>query len=249
MADLNLPHTSTCLIGGLGMTRVTVYDQRVAPDGKHSGCPHLHAICAEAYYVLSGKGHVELHTLEKGWHEVNLQTGTYFQFPPNTLHRLINEDQLVILGIMSNAGLAENGDARIYFGPVVDTDPAAYTDSIALISKGLEGALDRRDRAVEGYQHLLGLWDSDRDAYFTELKRFIDLHRDSARTQQDKFTAYVANGPRAWADRAETLLTGSCPLEPSDEIIQHPPTETPRLGMCGTLQPVQADGDSSNIRY
>ncbi|WOO41358.1 cupin domain-containing protein [Rubellicoccus peritrichatus] len=249
MADLQLSHASTSLIGGLGMTRVTVYDQRVAPDGKHSGCPHLHAICAEAYYVLSGKGYVELHNLEDGWHEVKLQKGTYFQFPPNTLHRLVNEDQLVILGMMSNAGLAENGDARIYFGPEVDSDPFAYEDSVALVSKGLEGALERRDRAVEGYQHLIELWDSDRDTYFDELKRFINRHREFVSMQHDKFASYIANGPRAWADRAETLLSDCGHTDTGSKTIQHTPTESARFGMCGTLHPVQANGESTDIGY
>jgi len=249
MADLNLSHTSTGLIGGLGMTNVTVYDQRVSPDGKHGGCPHLHAICAEAYYVLSGNGLVELHNLKHGLREVRLQAGTYLQFPPNTLHRLVNEDKLVILGIMSNAGLAENGDARIYFGPAIDADPTAYAECIALVSKGLEGALERRDRAVEGYQYLLKLWERDRDGYFAELKRFIDLHRESANSQREKFSTYVANGPREWADFAETLLGGHCPNSHGNQIIHHLPSDPPRLGMCGTLQPVQADGAANTFGY
>ena len=37
------------LIAGIGLTHLTVYDQRVAPDGLHSGCAHVHAVTDEAY--------------------------------------------------------------------------------------------------------------------------------------------------------------------------------------------------------
>ena len=36
------------LIAGIGLTHLTVYDQSPAPDGCHSGCPHVHAVTYEA---------------------------------------------------------------------------------------------------------------------------------------------------------------------------------------------------------
>ncbi|MEN6310678.1 MAG: cupin domain-containing protein, partial [Acidobacteriota bacterium] len=113
------------IIGGIGLTRLTVYDQRPAPDGLNSGSPHVHAVTDEGYYVMSGSGRVEFNDLEHGLRTVELAPGRYLQFPPGVLHRLVNTDHLVILVVRGNAGLAERGDARIYFGRDVDGDPAA----------------------------------------------------------------------------------------------------------------------------
>lgn len=249
MANLNLPPKVTGLIGGLGMTRVTVYNQSPAPDGKYSGCPHVHAICSEAYYVVEGQGYVELHDLDSGFQTVELETGTYFQFPPNTIHRIVCHEKLVILGIMSNAGLAENGDARIYFGPAIDQDPIAYKKAVDLVQNGLDGALERRDIAVRGYLDLLKFWNANRDDYYSELKRFIDLHNTTVRTTPEALEPYIENGPRAWARAATSSLSGNAKDTKGMTVINKLPTGKPRLGMCGTLQPVQANEEESSLLY
>ena len=118
------PAQAEDLISGIGLTELTVYDQRPAPDGLMSGSPHVHAVTDEGYYVVSGKGRVELHDLKDGFRSVDLLPGRYVQFPPGVVHRLVNADRLVLLVVMGNAGLAERGDARIYFGKKVDDDPA-----------------------------------------------------------------------------------------------------------------------------
>ena len=43
-----------------------------------SGSPHIHAVTDEGYYVMSGKGSVELHDLANGFRTVELlrQAGT-----------------------------------------------------------------------------------------------------------------------------------------------------------------------------
>src|SRR5688572_4904008 len=99
------------LIGGIGLTEVHVYAQRRAPDGLYSGCPHVHAVTDEGYYVLRGRGAVEFHDLEHGYRRMALETGQYVHFPPLVMHRLISEGDLAILGMMGNAGLAERGEA------------------------------------------------------------------------------------------------------------------------------------------
>lgn len=241
MANLNLSTSETSLIGGLGMTRVKVYDQRESPDGKQSGCPHMHGICSEAYYVTGGKGYVELHNLEQGFHTVALEAGGYFQFPPLTLHRLVNLGSLEILGIMSNAGLAENGDARIYFGREVDCDNDRYAAGVALVAMGLEGALARRDLAVSGYCTLMELWEGDREAYFLELKRFIDVHLDTVSKNQERFLSYIEQGPKKWAAISQGLLEANSYVSLGPELSQPYLSENPRLGMCGLLQPVVSE--------
>src|SRR5689334_13939770 len=165
------------LIGGIGLTEVHVYAQRPAPDGKFSGCPHVHAVTDEGYFVLEGRGAVEFHDLTNGFRSLTLEPGQHVHFPPLVMHRLISDGDLIILGMMGNAGLAERGEARIYFGREVDADPSKFEALVSLPRRlGLEGALQRRDAGVAAYQQFMNLWHADRDAYFAELRRFIDLH-------------------------------------------------------------------------
>jgi mannose-6-phosphate isomerase-like protein (cupin superfamily) len=204
------------LVGGIGLTELTVYDERPAPDGLMSGSPHVHALTDEAYYVLGGRGRVELHDLASGFRSVDLRPGRYVQFPPGTLHRLVNEDRLVILAVMGNAGLAERGDARIYFGRGVDDDPAEYARLAGLaLTNGLEGALDRRDAAVRAYAGLMGLWSKDRPAYFRELGRFLAVQRKAASALRPSSHEAAASRPALYV-----------------------PSAASTLGMCGHLRPV-----------
>ena len=228
------------LIGGIGLTHLTVYDQRPAPDGAMSGSPHVHAVTDEGYYVVSGRGRVELHDLESGFRAVELLPGRYVQFPPGVVHRLVSEDKLVLLVVMGNAGLAERGDARIYFGRAVDEDQAEFARLTGLAkAKGLEGALDRRDAAVRAYAGLVGLWSKDRKGYFLELERFIGVHGRAAAALRGRFAEAVEAGPVAWSERfrgrVEALpAAGGGGRAP---VLHVPPAE-PTLGMCGLLRPV-----------
>lgn len=229
------------IVSGIGLTHLTVYDQRPAPDGKMSGSPHVHALTDEGYYVISGRGQVELHDLENGFRTVDLEPGRYLQFPPGTLHRLVNAGRLVILVVMGNAGLAERGDARIYFGKAVDDDPDEFARLVGLAkAKGLEGALDRRDAAIRAYMGLVELWTKDRPGYYAELARFIGVHRQAAARQAPGFGAEVERGPMAWArrfrERLEKLPGASAEAGP----VLHVPSGQTALGMCGVLRPVSA---------
>ena len=227
------------LISGIGLTHLTVYDQRPAPDGLMSGSPHVHAVTDEGYYVMSGRGRVELHDLKQGFRSVDLTPGRYIQFPPGVVHRLVNTDRLVLLVVMGNAGLAERGDARIYFGKAVDDDPAEFARLVGLAkAKGIEGALDRRDAAIRAYISLLELWTKDRNAYDNELARFIGVHMKAAAGLRKGFSEAVEAGPVAWGERfrkrLENLPLGREELSP----VLHLPPEEPTLGMCGVLRPV-----------
>jgi mannose-6-phosphate isomerase-like protein (cupin superfamily) len=227
------------LISGIGLTHLTVYDQRPAPDGLMSGSPHVHAVTDEGYYVVSGRGRVELHDLKDGFRPVELSPGRYVQFPPGVVHRLVSTDHLVLVVVMGNAGLAERGDARIYFGKAVDENPAEFARLVGLAKvKGLEGALDRRDAAIRGYVGLLELWAKDREAYFRELERFIGVHMKAAAELRKGFSEAVEAGPVAWGERfrkrLENLPFGRDQLSP---VLHLPPEET-TLGMCGVLRPV-----------
>jgi mannose-6-phosphate isomerase-like protein (cupin superfamily) len=227
------------VVGGIGLTELEVYEERPAPDGLMSGSPHAHAVTDEAYYVLSGQGRVELHDLGSGFRSVDLRPGLYVQFPPGTLHRLVSAGRLVILAVMGNAGLAERGDARIYFGQAVDADPVEYARLAGLArTNGLEGALDRRDAAVRAYAGLMELWSKDRKAYFRELGRFLAVQRKAAAALRPSFVEAVESGPLAWGEhgrrRVMTLPQAVAEAGP----VLHPPSAASTLGMCGHLRPV-----------
>jgi mannose-6-phosphate isomerase-like protein (cupin superfamily) len=227
------------LISGIGLTQLAVYDQRPAPDGLMSGSPHVHAVTDEGYYVLSGTGRVELHDLKQGFRSVELTPGRYVQFPPGVMHRLVNTGRLVLLVVMGNAGLAERGDARIYFGKAVDENPAEFARLVGLAkAKGFEGALDRRDAAIRAYIGLLTLWTKDRKAYFRELGRFIGVHMMAAAGLKAGFSEAVEAGPLAWGERSRRRL--AILPESREELtpVLHLPPAEPTLGMCGILLPV-----------
>lgn len=231
------------LIGGLGMTEVHVYAQHRAPDGQFSGCPHVHAITEEAYYVLRGTGAVELHDLQHGYRREPLKPGDYMHFSPLVMHRLVSDGDLVILGIMGNAGLPEAGDARVYFGAEVDASPDLYAERMSLAQRrGLEGALQRRDLAVEAYQTLVQRWQEDRAGYFAELKRFFGVHLRAAAASREAFGRAVAEGPARAVEQARDRLAnlpGGIDMTPS---VASGTERATALGMCGVLRPIRTRG-------
>ena len=234
------------LIGGIGLTEVHVYAQRPAPDGRFSGCPHVHAVTDEAYFVLRGTGSVEFHDLANGYRTLALAPGDYVHFPPMVMHRLISDGELVILGVMGSAGLPERGEARIYFGADVDADARRIDELMSLPrTHGLDGALRRRDASVAAYQHLMNLWTSDRDAYFAELRRFFTVHCAAMAAVRETLLEQVRRGPLACAEQTAERIR-QLPAAPAEA----PPIEInrrggagagaaePALGMCGVLRPI-----------
>lgn len=226
------------LLAGIGLTRLHVYDQRPAPDGTLSGCAHVHAYTDEAYYVVAGRGALELHDVERGFRRVPLQAGDFVQFGPGTLHRSVNESGLDILALMSNGGLAERGDARIYFGASVDADPAEFERLRALPqTHGLDGALQRRDASTLAYAALLRLWDDDRAAYMAELQRFVDLHRGLASAHAQRYESIIDHGPAHWLRQSLERLHQPAAAHPEASGVLRDAAPTV-LGMCGVLRQV-----------
>lgn len=226
------------LIGGIGISHLSVYDQRVGPDGLNSGTPHVHAVTDEAYYVLSGRGSVELNDLKRGFRSIDLLPGGIRSVFPGVLHRLVNSDHLTLLVIMGNSSLPEQGDARMYFGRAVDESPQEYARLASLPkTKGLEGALERRDAAIRAYGHLMKLWKSDRAGYQDELKRFLNVDMREAAKLRNEFRDAVKNGTSAKSDLFN-LRISNLPKFSDDfpVLLQSLPKDT-QLGMCGILRP------------
>lgn len=228
MSEIAPPAVPTDLgvVGGLGLTMLDVYDTRPAPDGMLSGCPHVHAMTTEAYFVVAGSGHVDLHDAAGGFRTLPLMPYRFVQFGPGTLHRIVAADHLRVLGLMSDAGFAERGDARIYFGPEVDSDPERFEELKALPrTGGVEGALARRDHAVDAYAGLLELWRVDRDAYRDELRRFNACHRRAMGLAEEAPEA-ASTSVRVWDD---AVAPAPAPAARRGSV----------LGMCGWLSPLE----------
>jgi mannose-6-phosphate isomerase-like protein (cupin superfamily) len=225
------------IVGGIDLARITIYDQRPAPDGLQSGAPYMRAVIDEGFYVMSGTGRIELHDVHNGFRSVNLFPGRYVQIPPCTLHRLIDTDHLVVLSITESAGPAARNDARIYFGQAVDENPAEFARLASLAeAEGLEGALKRRDEAVRAYTLFLDLWKFDKVAYYKELERFVGLHLNAVTRKRKEFKGEA--DAAAWAAHYRARLK-NLPLnrdEMSPAFYFPPEAEIP--GLSGFLLPV-----------
>lgn len=238
------------VLGGVGVTHLTVYQDRPAPDGTYSGCAHVHSITEEAYFVVAGTGRLELHDVDNGFRAVPLQPGAFVQFSPGTVHRVVSADPddpsrpggLEVVVVMGNAGLAERGDARIYFGAEADLDPDLYARLAGLPKEhGRSGALDRRDASCEAYMNLLVLHENDEAAYRDELARFVDRHYTAMVAKRGEFETIVRAGPLAAAETAlaRVATLPNAAAGPGAATMPAEPDKMPLLGMCGMLRPVE----------
>ncbi len=230
------------VLGGVGLTHLSVYQYEAGPDGVHAGCAHIHALTPEAYFGVSGEGAIELHDLQNGFRSVPVSKGTFVQFAPGTLHRSVSYEHLEVLAIMGNAGLAERGDARIYFGEAVDQDSFEYKRLQGLVRSGIDGAMQRRNVSANAYRHLMHLWDNDRDSYFVELERFKSLHENALVDKVDEFRSVIEQGP---VRVGETALAALGTLAQTSGLkggaaagLELMETKVV-LGMCGELRQVE----------
>jgi len=230
------------LPGAIGASHLRVYDTS-APDGLAGGTPHLHTVCAEAYYVLGGAGVVQTLTLA-GYQETPLEPGALVWFTPGTIHRLVNHGALEILVLMQNAGLPEAGDLVITLPPHLLEDMEAYRRAAELpegerMTDGTgQAARARRDLAVEGFVALReAVVGGDSEA----LRAF---HGAAARIVAPHIGAWrqvFESGPRAAVRETEQhldrLLAGGDTGWLAGASVHHrpPPGALRRMGCCGTL--------------
>jgi mannose-6-phosphate isomerase-like protein (cupin superfamily) len=230
------------LLGGVAISRLRVYEGR-APDGLAGGSPHLHLACTEAYFVLAGKGSVELVSLSDGYQRLRLEPGDGVQFEPGVVHRLVNDEDLEILVFMQNAGLPENGDAVFTFPREDLATRETYRQCASIDS--LAGALARRDRAVSGLTAL-------KDGFARSPEEGRDLlralHESAAALVQPSVAAWldiVEQGPAAAvAETRERLreLAAGRSADLTGARISRVLESDERLGICGRLNPFAIEG-------
>jgi hypothetical protein len=250
--------------GGTSVSRLSVYDWPTT-DGAGlvgGGTPHLHLASDEGYVVLSGAGSVQ--TLgPDGYAEHPLTAGTLLWFQPGVVHRLVNDGDLEILVVMSNAGLPEAGDAVMTFPGDVLADaeryaaaatlPALPPDTIATVPSSdavtagpatadtmtADAARARRDLAVEGFTVL-------RERVLAEGPDVPmgELYDAAARLVRDKVPGWQLTWDstvRASADRTAgalvALAAGAAPhLRDAATASTQARSGPPRYGMCGRLR-------------
>jgi hypothetical protein len=209
-------------------------------DGLAGGTPHLHTASTEAYVVIGGEG--ELHTLDaSGFRSTPLRAGTTVWFTPGTIHRAVNHGELQVVVVMQNAGLPEAGDAVMTFPPEIVADPARYAAAATLPANASTDELDeavrrRRDLAVAGFARLA---EGAQAGDFTPLRDLyagaVALVRPRIAAWRETWKQNVEREVRHTADILDALERGSGDHLQQSMLLDSPPSETARWGMCGLL--------------
>lgn len=234
--------------GGTSVSRLRVYDWP-APDGAGlagSGTPHLHTASAEGYVVIGGAGSVQTLSAE-GYAEHRLDPGAIVWFTPGVVHRLVNDGNLSLVVVMSNAGLPEAGDAVLTFPAEVLADPERYRAAATLPAQGDDGPDDatvaaaaraRRDLALEGYAELRDRVEREGGAALD------DLHTAAARLVSGRVPAWreivrdgVERTTSATLDALLSLAAGDGTHLAGASVAATTAQPGPeRYGMCGRLR-------------
>lgn len=219
----------------VSMSRLKVYDTP-APDGQRGGTPHVHLLCTELYFVLSGQGAVEMIDVN-GFSRVELQPYDALLFTPGTIHRLINFDgNLEILVVMQHSGLPERGDNIVCFTEEWLTDHAAFAEAMRVDS--VKDAYQRRDRGVEGFLHLKQALADNAPSGQAALARFYELASQRAAQFYPEWSEIVRQEAADIAESAsklEALRSQNITLLFAAQHHRIAAGDPAQLGFCGHL--------------
>ncbi|MFD5703467.1 cupin domain-containing protein [Streptomyces lasiicapitis] len=227
------------LPGGIGVSRLCVYDWPAA-DGLRGGTPHLHLTCTEGYAVVGGRGAVQTLT-PAGFRQTPLSPGALVWFTPGTIHRLVNEGDLMIHVLMQNSGLPEAGDAVLTLPPHLLADPATYRAAVALPADGTEQAKEdaarhRRDLAVEGFTALRAATESgDPEPLAAFHRAAAALVRPLTEAWRKRWQTGAAASAAATGAQLDALARGDASHLAHARVRAEQPAEQGRFGMCGRL--------------
>ncbi len=222
--------------GGTLLTRLKVYETP-GPDGQRGGTPHVHLVCTELYFVLSGSGAVEIID-RNGFSRVELCTHAAYLFTAGTVHRLINpHGDFEVLIVMQNSGLPERGDNIVTFSNEVLEDPSRFALEMNAIT--LSDALRRRDRGVDGFLELKNAFERSPDEGRKALDVFYKRCIQRTKSHHQDWYARVTHG--AFEDAQNSLqkiiaITGGRIDHlhlAANELMQ--PSDTTQIGFCGQL--------------
>ena len=222
--------------GATLVTRLKVYDTP-ALDGQIGGTPHIHYLCTEMYFVLSGSGAVELID-GNGFSTVDLMPYTALIFSPGTIHRLINPNgDLELLVIMQNSGLPERGDNVVSFAEQWLCDDDHYAEAMHVTT--LEDAYRRRDRGVEGFLQIKQAFERDRAFGQAALRRFYELGAARTAIRRAEWEQIIRQGAATEASRSveslDSLKNGTVDFLFSAQHYTINAGDYNKLGFCGHL--------------
>lgn len=220
--------------GGVALSDLEVYDWE-AGDGCRGGSPHLHTASSEGYVVIGGSGAVQTISAD-GFTEHRLAVGDVLWFTPGTVHRLINDGDLRLLVVMSNAGLPEAGDAVLTFPAAVLADADAYAQAARLPDGDGRAAAARvrRDLALQGFEALRA---GGADAMARFHRRAIALVRHRVPQWRVLWETTVLAETERTRERLEALAAGDPEALADAAVHRAAPTPGERgHGMCGRLR-------------
>ena len=224
--------------GGTAVTDLCVYDAEAA-DGCRGGSPHLHTVSTEGYVVIGGSGALQTLSAD-GFAERPLAVGDVIWFTPGTVHRLINDGELRLVVVMSNAGLPEAGDAVLTFPPEILSDPEAYAAAAALPGPGAPeaereaAASARRDLALAGFAQLRA---GGAPALAAFHERAVRLVQPRVSAWRGLWEGTVAAETERTRQQLDALAAGRPGLMAAAYVTRAEPTGGARgFGMCGRLR-------------
>lgn len=173
-------------------TRLKVYDS-LGPDGQRGGTPHMHLMCTEMYFVLAGRGFVEMIDWN-GFSRLPLEPHSALIFSPGSVHRLINPDgDLELFIMMQNSGLPERGDNVVSFKNTILRDDAAYKGAMKVSS--FEDAHRRKNLGVEGFMELKTAFAKSLEEGRAELNQFFGYATARTRVLRESWQQVIEQGP------------------------------------------------------
>ena len=173
-------------------TRLKVYDT-LTPDGQPGGTPHMHLMCSEMYFVLSGQGFVEIIDWN-GFSRQTLSPHAALIFSPGTIHRLINpEGDLELFIMMQNSGLPERGDNVVTFKDEILSNDSAYQAAMKVSS--FEEAYLRRDKGVEGFLDTKAAFEKSLEQGRHSLSRFFTQATARTAALRQSWQSVIEQGP------------------------------------------------------
>ncbi len=231
------------LPSGVGLTHIEVYTE-AGPDGVIGGAPHIHMVCSEIYYVLEGKGQIELLSAE-GLETVELLPNKAVSFRPGIFHRVLNPNRnLKLLDISQHGGLAERGDFVMSFPVEVLSSPAEYAKAVRVRTR--EEAIRRRDLAVKGYLPIREAFGRGKEEGREKLREFYRAARDLMAPKVDGFEWVLKVGAQNEVkdslDACDFIRSGrTAYLERARHAAMYPLKDAAHPGMSGELRPYMLD--------
>ncbi len=182
-------------------------------DGLRGGTPHLHALAAETYVAVSGRGRLQVIDAE-GPAVHTLEPGAQVTCGAGTISRVIDDGDLLIVLVVEAVGVGTPPGDVVVPGASDPAAPGAHGDAVATLLELIE-ALE--DRTVEGY---------------LSLHRSVPARLDAS---LDAFGAAIDDGDAAGRARRNLAGLRSDDVHHLVDAVAAPASTLDRLPCCAAL--------------